>query len=122
VARRAEVWQPAGPTEPGFAGEAGGAGGAGTTVDTGAADDVGTAGDEGGAGERVGPDAAGGDATSLFEAVTVTVPAGWAGSGELAAPQAVRSAPALTVTATTAASEVACRADRDMRRPQHGFW
>jgi hypothetical protein len=29
----------------------------------------------------------------------------------------VRNAPALTVTAATAASDVACRADRDMRRP-----
>jgi len=109
VARRPEVRQPAGPTEPGFEGDAGSAG---MTVDTGKADDVGAEGD----GERVGADGAGCDAL-LFEAVTVTVTAGCAGSGERAAPQAVRNAPAVTVTATAAASGVACRADRDMRRP-----
>ena len=116
VARRAEVGQPAGPTEPGLAGAAGDAGDAGSpgaTVDTGMAGDAG--GD--GTGERVGPDGTGRDATWLFEAVTVTVAVGCAGSGEFAAPQAVSNAPALTVTATTAASGVACRADRDMRRP-----
>src|ERR1700678_346924 len=105
VARRAEVRQPAGPTEPGFAGDAGGAG---ATVDTGEADDVDAAGDGDGTGERVGADGAVGDAP-LFEAVTVTVPAGRAGSGELAAPQPARNAPALTVTATAAASGVGRR-------------
>src|SRR5580692_3312509 len=108
MARRAEVRQPAGPTDPGFAGAAGEAGSAGTTVDTGDADDVGAAGDGEVAGERVGPDGAGGDAPLVSEVVTVTVPAGCAGSGGPADPQAARDAPAMTVTATTAASGVAC--------------